>query len=151
MPPALTGPAPAPVTRALAGLLIPIYGTQSLPSPFPQLHLATLSVPFGRPSLFQTKLIQTVPTCRHKPSSPFPVANDSPHRGYIAANCRYALSLKICPHCQSKPLTCPSGAARGQITSTWGLQPPCLPNCWKMPNPPPVPFQAPSFGPSTPC
>lgn len=122
VPPALTEPAPAPVTCALAGgwLLIPAYGTQSLPSPFSQLHLAAHSVPFGPPSLFQTKLTQPVPTCRHRPSSPFPAANDSPCAGYIAANCRYVLSLKICPHCQSKPLTCPSGPARGQITSAWG-------------------------------
>lgn len=80
VPPALTEPVPASVAHALAGswLLIPVYETQSLPSPFAQLHLAAHSMPFGPPQLFQTKLIQTVPTCGCRPRSPFPAANDSP-------------------------------------------------------------------------
>lgn len=68
--PARTEPASAPVTRALAGswLLISLCGTQSLPSLHPSVAPGNTQC---LPSLFQTKLTQTVLTCGCKPSCPF--------------------------------------------------------------------------------
>lgn len=103
----------------------------------PLLHLATHSVVFGPPSLFQTKLTQTVLTCGCRPRYPFLLLM-IPLIGAI----QWLTADKLCiwryVH-NANPSLWPVlvGQLDSRTSSLGELQLPCLSSCYRMPNFPP--------------